>query len=200
MKRWLIVLGLTATLAGVNYALAAETATPSGPVAPAVPGGRLAPLPPPSPAGTCLAGEGPMAGPHGKFRDGPRREARVIRTEGPLMPVMAMVIPVVMFLCIAAVIIVAIMFAHGGRVQRYKLVEQALASGKEVPADLLVNGHGRRDPLGGGLILVALGVGLSVALGVVAGPAQAVWGLIPFLIGVALLITIPLRKRMKNGD
>jgi hypothetical protein len=34
----------------------------------------------------------------------------------------------------------------------------------------------------------------------VAGPAQAVWGLIPFLIGVALLITIPLRKRMKNGD
>ncbi|UCH79091.1 MAG: hypothetical protein JSU81_03840, partial [Candidatus Coatesbacteria bacterium] len=72
--------------------------------------------------------------------------------------------------------------------------------GKDIPHDLLTaRVRPRRDPLLSGLVLTALGVALSIALGVVTGPAQAVWGLIPLLMGLALLAYGPLHRRLAKG-
>jgi hypothetical protein len=129
------------------------------------------------------------------------REVRVFREgEGPGVAFAALLVPISMFVGIALVIIVALALGHQSRVARYRVIEKALAEGKEIPPYLLEEPR-RRNPVAGGLVLIATGLGLSIALGLAARPVQAVWGLIPLLIGIALLVAIPLRKRLNaNGD
>ena len=197
----LVTASLGAT--GTAIAAAAPTAAPPaetpkrilikrGPIS--SPEGELLEIP-----GTCAPGECPP-----RLKAGDRRlqrEVRIARPEAPFLPVVGMLIPLTLFVCVALVIIVAAVLAHQGRVSRYRLIEKALTEGKEIPPQLLAEAHGRRDPIGGALVLIATGLGLSIALGLVAEPVQAVWGLIPLLIGLALLIAIPLRKKMNsNGD
>lgn len=151
-------------------------------------------------SGTCLPGdECPPRLTPGDRRL--KREVRIAHPEAPFVPLVGILIPLAFFVCIALVIIVAVALAHQGRISRYRLIEKAISEGKDIPPQLLAEAHGRRDPIGGALVLIATGLGLSIALGLVAAPVQAVWGLIPLLIGLALLIAIPLRKRMhSNGD
>ncbi len=46
-----------------------------------------------------------------------------------------------------------------------------------------------------GLIWLALGLPVTIALWVTSGPAEAIWGLVPFAFGVAFLIAGKLRLR-----
>jgi hypothetical protein len=197
---------VTASLATAGHAVAAAapTAAPTAEIPKRIlirrgqlPGaeGELLELP-----GTCAPGG--VCPP--RLRPGNRRldrEIRLVEPGAPFMPVLGMLIPITMFICVALVIIVAVSLAHQSRVSRYRLIEIALTEGKEIPPQLLADTPGRGDPIGGALVLIATGVGLGVALGLVANPVQAAWGLIPLLIGLALLIAIPLRRKIKpNGD
>ncbi len=109
-------------------------------------------------------------------------------------------IPIVMALALAAIVIIALWMGHRGSRLRYETLNLAIKEGKELPPQLLADAQRRRDPLMGGLMFVALGIGLGVALGVTVAPPAAVWGLIPLLLGVAMLIYMPLSKRLGKDD
>ena len=109
-------------------------------------------------------------------------------------------IPIVMALAFAATVIIALWMGHRAARLRYETLNLAIKEGKEPPAQLLAEAQRRRDPLMGGLMFVALGIGLGVALGVTVAPPAAVWGLIPLLLGVAMLIYMPLSKRSHKDD
>lgn len=111
-------------------------------------------------------------------------------------PIVALAFPLTFVIAVAAVVVVSIWAAHRTRMSRYQLIQTALAQGQAIPPAILADARGHGDPLGAGLILIGVGVGLAVALGVTATPTHATWGLIPLLIGVAMLVSIPLRKRI----
>ncbi len=198
--KYALFIGLFALVALTAYAAPARADVPPPALPPGPPAAGTtfaAPPCPPTPPGALAPGERRL---HLR-RYGARGDEGLPGEPRPFPTMCALsAVPVVMFLAIAAVIIVAILVAHRSRALRYEALTAALKEGKEIPPALLANGHGRHDPLGGGLVLVALGLGLGIALGVVAGPAQAVWGLIPLLIGLALLAAIPLRRRMKDRE
>jgi hypothetical protein len=123
--------------------------------------------------------------------------------ETVIMPFTLSLIPIIFWVAVAVVVIFAILMAHRTMRLRYDVIQLAIKEGKELPPDLFRNGfhRRRRDPLLGGLILTGLGVALAIALGAVAGWVQAVWGLIPLFIGIALLIYVPFyRKQKKEND
>jgi hypothetical protein len=148
-------------------------------------------------------GMGPHVGKvHGDLEGLEPGPGKTIIREEVMLPIFGMLVPITFFAGIAAVIIVAIVMAHRATRMRYEVIQLALKEGKDLPLDLLRNGHRRRhDPLLSGLILTALGVALSIALGAVAGWVHAVWGFIPLLVGVAFLVYVPhWRKQKKEGE
>jgi hypothetical protein len=122
--------------------------------------------------------------------------------ETVIMPLTLSIIPIIFWIAVAAVVIVAILMAHRTTRLRYDVIQLAIKEGKELPPDIFRNGHRRRrgDPLLAGLVLTASGVALAIALGAVAGWVQAVWGLIPLFIGIALLIYVPFWRKQKKED
>jgi hypothetical protein len=125
-----------------------------------------------------------------------------IRKMEVMIPIFGMTIPIIFMVGAVVVVIVAIFMAHRTALKRYDVIQAAIKEGRELPPDIFRNGHrrGRRDPMLSGLVLTALGVALAIALGAVAGWVQAVWGLIPLLIGVALLVYVPFYRKQKKED
>jgi protein-S-isoprenylcysteine O-methyltransferase Ste14 len=122
--------------------------------------------------------------------------------EQVLIPLVAMTVPVFTIIGAALVLIIAIWMAHRTAKMRYELIQVAIKEGKEIPPELLRDGfrRRRRDPLLAGLILTGGGIGVTVALGAVAGWIQGLWGLIPLLVGVAFLIYVPFWRKQKKED
>lgn len=125
-----------------------------------------------------------------------------VRKMQVLIPIFSMTIPIIFILGVAAVIIVAIIMAHRAARMRHETIQLALKEGRELPPELFMRMRQPRPPppLLGGLVLTALGIALSIALGAVCGPVQAVWGLIPLFIGVAILIYVPLYRKQKKEE
>jgi hypothetical protein len=124
-----------------------------------------------------------------------------VRKMEVMLPIFGMTIPIVFIVGAAAVVIVAILLAHRTALKRYEVLQVAIKEGRELPPDIFRNGRRRRhDPMFSGLVLTASGVGLAIALGAVAGWVQAVWGLIPLFIGVAILIYVPYYRKQKKED
>jgi len=73
------------------------------------------------------------------------------------------------------------------RLLRYSAIMLAIEKGMPVPP-LPEEPPRSRIPLAWGLIFTGLGVGTFIALWVAVGIRVGVWGIIPFLIGIALLI------------
>ena len=96
----------------------------------------------------------------------------------------------------------AVLVAHRAAKLRYEVIHLAIKEGRELPPDIFRNGHRRRrhDPLLSGLVLTALGIAVSISVGAVSGWVQAVWGLIPLAIGVALLAYVPFYRKQKKED
>jgi len=169
----------------------AQAQPPAPPAAPpAFETGALEPAPPGVRAPAC--DPGPRELRHGK---------KVVRLQGgpPFLPILGILLPFVFLLGVVVVVVAALYVAHRAARMRFETLNLAIKEGKELPPELFRNGfHRRSDPLFSGLALVAVGLGLGIALGVAVAPTQAVWGLIPFLLGVALLVYVPLSRRQKQ--
>ncbi len=126
---------------------------------------------------------------------------KVIR-EQVIIPLFGMAIPVIFLLGVVAVVVVAILAAHRAARSRYDVIQLAIKEGRELPPELFRNGSRRRqrDPLLGGLVLTAVGLSLAIALGVAVAPVHAVWGGIPLLVGVALLVYVPFWRKQKKEE
>lgn len=126
---------------------------------------------------------------------------KVIR-EQVIIPLFGMAIPVIFLLGVVAVVVVAILAAQRAARMRYDVIQLAIKEGRELPPELFRNGFRRRqrDPLLGGLVLTAAGLGVAIALGVAVAPVHAVWGLIPLLVGVAVLVYVPFWRKQKKEE
>jgi hypothetical protein len=122
--------------------------------------------------------------------------------EQVIIPLVGMAIPIIFMLGVVAVVVVAILVAQRAARMRYDVIQLAIKEGRDLPPELFRNGFRRRqrDPLLGGLVLTALGISLSISLGAVSGWVQAVWGLIPLLVGVALLVYVPFWRKKKKEE
>ena len=125
-----------------------------------------------------------------------------VRKMQVMIPIFGMLVPIIFILGVAAVIVVSILMAHRAAQMRNETIQLAIKEGRELPPELFMRMRQPRPPppLLGGLVLTALGIALSIALGVVCGPAQAVWGLIPLLVGVAVLIYVPFYRKQKKEE
>lgn len=133
-----------------------------------------------------------------EFEPGPGKK---IVKEQVLIPLVAMTVPLFTIVGAALVLIIAILMAHRTAKMRYEVIQVAIKEGRELPPDLFHIGRRRRhNPLLVGLILTGGGIGLTIAMGAVAGWVQGLWGLIPLLVGVAFLIYVPLYRKQKDED
>ncbi len=125
-----------------------------------------------------------------------------VRKMKVMIPIFGMMVPIIFILGVAAVIVVAIIMAHRAAQMRHETIQLAIKEGRDLPPELFMRMRQPRPPppLLGGLILTALGIALSIALGVVCGPVQAVWGLIPLFVGVAVLIYVPFYRKQKKEE
>jgi len=123
--------------------------------------------------------------------------------EAIIIPLVAMAVPIFTIVGGTAVLIVAILMAHRTAQLRQETIQLAIKEGRELPPELFMRmrrPRRDRDPLLGGLVLTALGVGVSISVGAVCGAVQAVWGLIPLLLGVALLVYVPFWRKQKKEE
>ncbi|MEE8639258.1 MAG: DUF6249 domain-containing protein [bacterium] len=125
-----------------------------------------------------------------------------VRKMKVMIPIFGMMVPIIFILGGAAVIVVALLMAHRAAQMRQETIQLAIKEGRELPPELFMRMRYPRHPppLLGGLILTALGIAVSISVGVVCGPVQAVWGLIPLFIGVAILIYVPLSRKYKKEE
>ena len=123
--------------------------------------------------------------------------------EPTIIPLAAMAVPIFTIVGGTAVLIVAILMANRTARLRQETIQLAIKEGRELPSELFMRmrrPRRDRDPLLGGLVLTALGIGVSISVGAVCGAVQAVWGLIPLLLGVALLIYVPFWRKQKKEE
>ena len=125
-----------------------------------------------------------------------------VRKMKVMIPIFGMMVPIIFILGVAAVIVVALLMAHRAAQMRQETIQLAIKEGRELPPELFMRMRYPRHPppLLGGQILTALGIAVSISVGVVCGPVQAVWGLIPLFIGVAILIYVPLSRKQKKEE
>ena len=203
MKKWLGIAGV-AVLTGLCAAGISYAAAPAAGGAPATAGPPTAELQ--TPGAPPL---GPGVTPPCKPRAGGKRFFDVREGEPksfprphphPAAPFFGLAIPVLFVIGAAAVILVAVLAAHRTAQLRLEAIMLATREGKEIPRELWHEAHHRRDPLLGGLLLAAAGVGLSVALGLTVSPAAASWGAVPFLMGLVNVVYAAVRKRRGPGN
>jgi hypothetical protein len=103
------------------------------------------------------------------------------------------------FVTLIAIFAIVLHFRHRRRVILHETLRAMVEKGQPIPPELLAggadvsNGGRRRSPHGdlrGGLVLVSLGAALFYL--------QGKWGLIPFAIGLALLIVSALERWEKS--
>ena len=118
---------------------------------------------------------------------------------GPIAGAIAGIsVTAIFFVSVAAVIIVAIIARLRINALRHEERMLAIERGQELPVDPIRRRDMAMDALRVGLLFTALGIGLAIALGVVCGPTQAVWGGIPFFLGVASLVFVPLYRKFRS--
>ena len=114
----------------------------------------------------------------------------------------------------AAMIVLIVWFKSNERRKRYQLQAEvytkALEKGQSVPDDLFVEPKKKdASPLNTGIICIAIGVGLSIFIGMVVSIRTNIdeaikiagIGIIPLLIGIAFVIIHFIEKRKaKNED
>ena len=95
--------------------------------------------------------------------------------------------------------IVAIVFYFLHRMKRTQAIRAALEKGESLPPELLAalvgeaegeskRKYSREYNIRTGMLAIAAGIGIAIPLYFTTGTGIAAWGLLPFLIGIALLI------------
>lgn len=114
--------------------------------------------------------------------------------------VFAMTIPLLSIFGGVAIAIVAIIMGARKKELAHKERLLAMEKGIEIPA---VRREEKRSPhlanRSSGLVMSFLGVALTIALFVVAGPDGGVWGLLPLAIGLGLLVSSVLERREREN-
>jgi hypothetical protein len=97
------------------------------------------------------------------------------------------------------IVALVLIFAQRKRRQHMELINRFVENGQEVPRELLISGDsadavGKDANMKRGLVLMGVGLGVLIALGMLAGWDVGALGLIPFFIGLARLIIWTLEK------
>ena len=130
----------------------------------------------------------------------PHASVGYMSIEGPFL------IPIAGMAFALGVIIVGVLEKAQKERLRHETIQRALEKGQQLPPELLEGKPLRRarDDRRGGLIAIAVGIGLFVFFGAMRAdgiPDGLKWlGLIPGLVGVALLINWALERGEKNGE
>ena len=92
-----------------------------------------------------------------------------------------------------------------------ELYDKALEKGQPIPSDLFVMPSKKRNPLNSGIICIAIGVGISLALwliSILAGDPDiekvfrvfATIGIVPFFVGIAFVIIHIISKKQTDCE
>lgn len=92
---------------------------------------------------------------------------------------------------------IVLMYKHRKLKLTHETIVRLAEKGVPVPAELLEPPPGRSSGLRGGLVLIGLGVGLSLFFLQAGTPAWSI-GLIPGLMGVALLIAWAIESKARD--
>ena len=95
------------------------------------------------------------------------------------------------------ILMLVLFFSYRKRRQRMDLIQSFVSAGKDVPVQLLDEAS-ETDPLRSGINLVAIGLGVVVALQWAGAGEAAAFGLIPLFIGLARLGYYYLDKNRSN--
>jgi hypothetical protein len=118
------------------------------------------------------------------------------------VPHVAYVIPIAFFIFVILIIIISQNFAYKRNKLRTELYVKFLEQGKEIPENLIVQQKPAPSNLKRGIILIAIGVGVSIFL-FADSPGSTDWtlGIIPLLIGVGYLVVFKLsgKPEVKNN-
>jgi uncharacterized membrane protein YccC len=112
--------------------------------------------------------------------------------------VMALLIPMVLFVCLLGAVAVTLYFRAARERDRHETLRRMVDKGMEIPSALLVPPSRPASDLRRGLILVGAGLGLIVMMLTMGQPdARRLWavGLIPTLMGGAYLLTWRIRLK-----
>jgi hypothetical protein len=106
------------------------------------------------------------------------------------------------------IVILVLVFSYRKRRQRMELITKFIESGQAVPRELLADysvlesgGSDEESNMKRGILLMGVGIGILIALGVLAGWEIGAIGLIPFFIGLARFIIWKLEnKKVTAGE
>jgi len=117
---------------------------------------------------------------------------------GALVPV---VVPVAFFATILLVVVATLMFRQRRNAQVHETLRLMVEKGAEIPPELLTRPESQHGDLRRGLVLIALGSSLAIAIGLIDGFAGGSWavGLVPAFIGVGYLIVWRYSQRAESA-
>ena len=120
-------------------------------------------------------------------------ESIIIPLAGIAFAAFAVSVPVIIVFLVLA-------FAHRKRRQRAELISKFAENGQPVPKELLVDYadadvSGQDANMKRGILLMCVGIGVFLALGVLAGWSVGFIGLIPFFIGLARFLIWKLENK-----
>lgn len=124
----------------------------------------------------------------------------IIPLAGILFAAFAVTIPVF-------IVLLMLIFAQRKRKQRFELISKFVENGQAVPKELLVDdinsgAGGEQSNMKRGLLLMGVGIGLIIAIGMLAGWEVGALGMIPFFIGLARFVIWKLEDKSEavTGD
>jgi hypothetical protein len=108
-------------------------------------------------------------------------------------------IPIVGIVMTMGIPIIAIVLYFLHRMQRTRAIRAALEREGELPPELLAaligeaegeskKNYSREYNIRSGMLAIAAGIGIAIPLYFITGLGIALWGLLPFLVGIAMVI------------
>jgi hypothetical protein len=110
----------------------------------------------------------------------------------------AVLVPLGFFVSLGVTVVFALFLRHRKDAERQQTLRLMIEKGVTIPPDLITPPERRRSDLRRGVVLLALGAGLSLMLAMIdTGDAGGVWsiGLIPGLVGAGYLLV----WKLENG-
>jgi hypothetical protein len=117
------------------------------------------------------------------------------------LDLVAIVVPVTLFLAILLGVVSTHMLRIRKQAQLHQTLRLMIEKGTDIPPELFAPPNAAHSDLRRGLVLVGIGLSLLILIGMVEGFASGSWavGLIPAFIGAAYLIVSRYSKRAENS-
>jgi len=117
------------------------------------------------------------------------------------LDLVAIVVPVTLFLAILLGVVSTHMLRIRKQAQLHQTLRLMIEKGTDIPPELFAPPNAAHSDLRRGLVLVGIGLSLLILIGMVEGFASGSWavGLIPAFIGAAYLIVSRYSQRAENS-